>query len=187
MNLTQRLVRILGIVAGLLLYGSCSSNNKVIPSSVNDPATVADCQEKSASTLCGYCANTGLCPYTCNFSDLCTNLTCKAGSSTGGNTNAGTSNGSSTSGGSSKGATSNCTCPGNLQCSQKVGCLQSCTCYYTINGSDGNSAWYLVGSGPAGTGACYMCAQNGLSANCNAAADAAANAVTALISSGQCL
>jgi hypothetical protein len=64
--------------------------------------------------------------------------------------------------------------------------LQSCTCYYTINGSDGSSAWYLVGSGPAGTGTCYMCAQDGLGPNCSSAANAAAAAAASLIEAGQC-
>lgn len=77
------------------------------------------------------------------------------------------------------GYTSNCYCPGDLQCSQLVTCVQSCTCYYTINGSDGMSAWYLVRESYSDSGACYMCDQVGLGVSCNSAAQAAADAAIA--------
>lgn len=82
-------------------------------------------------------------------------------------------------GGGGDGVTTCGNCPGNLQCSQLVACLQSCTCYYTIDGSDGMSAWYLVRESYSETGTCYMCDQVGLDVNCTDAAEAAVNAAVA--------
>jgi hypothetical protein len=65
-------------------------------------------------------------------------------------------------------------CPGQLECSTIVGnCIvQSCACFYVIDGSDGDSTWYLANGG------CYMCQQNGLTTgDCTAAANAAAQAI----------
>jgi hypothetical protein len=50
--------------------------------------------------------------------------------------------------------------------------VQSCACFYVIDGSDGDSTWYLANGG------CYMCQQNGLTTgDCTAAANAAAQAI----------
>ncbi len=127
--------------------------------------TGADCCPNES----GYC-DVG---ETCTASNMCT--------SSGGGDGGGGGGGSWTGG-----VTSNCYCPGDNQCSQIVGCLQSCTCYYTINGSDGTSAWYLVKRDYTEAGSCYMCVQEGLSPNCTGAAQSAAAAAAALIAAGQC-
>jgi hypothetical protein len=50
--------------------------------------------------------------------------------------------------------------------------VQSCACFYVINGSDGDSSWFLANGG------CFMCEQNGLNTgDCSAAATAAAQAL----------
>jgi hypothetical protein len=62
-------------------------------------------------------------------------------------------------------------CPGQEECSGVVECVQSCACYYTIDGSDGSSEWYLV------NGQCFMCEQDGIdTGDCTSAAQAAASA-----------
>ena len=155
-------VLIMGL--GLAGCGSIGSNSSTDPCSGGDicgngcmPTGASCCADGS-----GYCSN-GL---ICNSSNHCVS--------------SGGSSGGGSSGGGNGEVTTCGNCPGNLQCSQVVGCLQSCTCYYTINGSDGSSAWYLV------NGACYMCSQNGLSASCDSAAKVAAQAATAAVTAGQC-
>lgn len=86
-----------------------------------------------------------------------------------------TSGGSSGSSGGTTGSVTTCgNCPGQLECSTIVGtcAVQSCACYYVINGSDGDSSWYLA------NGQCFMCQQNGLNTgDCTAAANNAAQAI----------
>lgn len=85
------------------------------------------------------------------------------------------------------GYTSNCYCPGDLQCSGLIWCIQTCTCYYTINGSDGTSMWYLVKKSLGDSGSCYMCRQDGLSSFCDQSTiDAAATEAAGLIAAGYC-
>jgi hypothetical protein len=76
--------------------------------------------------------------------------------------------------GGSGGVTTCGVCPGQLECSTVVAncVVRSCGCFYTINGSDGSSEWYLA------NGQCFMCAQNGINTgDCTAAANAAAQAI----------
>ena len=85
------------------------------------------------------------------------------------------------------GYTSNCYCPGDLQCSGLIWCVQTCTCYYTINGSDGTSSWALVKRSLGDTGSCYMCRQDGLASYCDESTlNAAAAAAASLIAAGYC-
>ncbi len=93
------------------------------------------------------------------------------GSNTGGSAGSTSSSGVST---SVSGVTTCGNCPGQLECSTITGkcVVQSCACFYTIDGSDADSSWYLANDG------CFMCQQNGLvTGDCTAAADAAARAV----------
>lgn len=170
-NIIFAFVLILGL--GLAGCGSSGSDSSADSSSA-DGSSTDKCPNKevcgsgcmpTGADCCadgsGYCKSGN----TCNSSNLCV-------ASSGGGGGGG--------GGGSGGVTTCGNCPGNLQCSQVVGCLQSCTCYYTINGSDGTSAWYLVNN------ACYMCKQNGLSISCDSAAKAAAEAATTAVVAGQC-
>jgi hypothetical protein len=98
------------------------------------------------------------------------------GSSSGTSGAAGSSSGTSGAGGggTTTGVTTCGNCPGQLECSTIVGncVVQSCACDYVIDGSDGDSSWYLA------NGQCFMCAQNGLTTgDCSAAATAAAQAI----------
>jgi hypothetical protein len=86
----------------------------------------------------------------------------------------GGSSGSGGGGGTTSGVTTCGNCPGQLECSTIVGAciVQSCACAYVIDGSDGDSTWYLANGG------CFMCQQNGLTTgDCTAAATAAAQAI----------
>ena len=99
-----------------------------------------------------------------------------SGGASSGSASSGSGGGSgSTSGGGTSGGVTTCgNCPGQLECSTITGTcvVQSCACYYVINGSDGDSSWYLA------NGQCFMCQQNGLNTgDCSAAATNAAQAI----------
>lgn len=128
-------------------------------------------------SYCGFCATSNECTYcapgTCS-SNPCSTVCDSTGGY--GPVGRGGSSGSTSSGGtgSSGGVTTCGNCPGQLECSTIVGncVVQSCGCFYTIDGSDGDSTWYLA------NGQCYMCQQNGLTTgDCTAAANAAAQAI----------
>jgi hypothetical protein len=94
------------------------------------------------------------------------------GSGAGGSSSTGTGGTGQTA--SSSGVTTCGNCPGQLECSTLTGkcVVQSCACFYTVNGSDADSSWYLA------NGSCFMCGQNGLNTgDCTAAADSAAQAI----------
>jgi hypothetical protein len=86
-----------------------------------------------------------------------------------------TSTSSGGTGQSTSGGVTTCgNCPGQLECSTITGkcAVQSCACYYVVNGSDADSSWYLA------NGSCFMCQQNGLvTGDCTAAANAAAQVI----------
>ena len=141
-------------------------------------ATLAGCGADSAScpsgqTLCGSgCMPTGndCCPdglHNCNAGTTCnsTSTQCIASSGTGGSGSTSTSGGGTTN--TSGGA---CGCGGNLQCSQWISgtsCnVQSCTCYYQLNGSDTMKLYYH-----SSDGACFECSGS----NCTAAAQSVAS------------
>lgn len=98
-----------------------------------------------------------------------------AGGSSGGGSGGGGASGGSGGGSAPGGGVTTCgNCPGQLECSTSTGqCVpESCACFYVIDGSDGDSSWYLA------NGACFMCEQDGLTTgDCSAAATAAAQAV----------
>lgn len=133
-------------------------------------------------SYCGLCTTSQECRY-CPAgkcaSDPC-GATCDGsggfgpvGGSSGGSSSGSTA--SSSSGGSTSGGVTTCgNCPGQLECSTIVGncVVQSCACSYVIDGSDGDSTWYLA------NGQCFMCQQSGLTTgDCTPAATAAAQAI----------
>lgn len=174
---------------GNALCGSCGANCYYCAAGTcpADPCTDPACDGTSeCSTVapghagwsyCGYCTTSAMCQY-CP-PDKCSSNPCSTVcDGTGGGGPAGGSGSGSSSGGggsSSGGGVTTCgQCPGQLECSTIVGnCIvQSCACDYVIDGSDGDSTWYLA------NGQCYMCQQNGLTTgDCTAAANAAAQAI----------
>jgi len=155
------------IIVGLGLAGCFSTGSSSSDSCPDGDVCGNGCMPTGASCCAdgsGYCDSGS----TCNSSNRCV-------SSGGGG------------GGGDGSLATNCVCPGQNECSQLVACVQTCTCYYTINGSDGTSGWALVKRNYSERGTCYMCTQNGLSYTCSQATiDAAAAEAANLILAGEC-
>jgi len=179
---------------GQALCGACGSECYYCATGTcpSDPCTDQACDGTSeCSTVdpahptwsyCGFCTTSSECtfcsPGTCSADPCSTKCDSTGGygpvGSGGSGSSSGGSKGGSSGGGSSGGVTTCGNCSGQLECSTIVGkcVVQSCACFYTIDGSDGDSTWYLADGG------CYMCQQNGLTTgDCTAAANAAAQAI----------
>jgi hypothetical protein len=177
---------------GQALCGSCGSQCyycatgtcPLDPCSDNACDGTSECSTVDSAhptwSYCGFCTSSSQCTF-CSPGTCSSNPCSAVCDSTGGYGPVGSS-GSSSGGttGSSSGVQGNGTvttcgnCPGQIECSTIVGAcvVQSCACFYVIDGSDGDSTWYLANGG------CYMCQQNGLTTgDCSAAASAAAQAI----------